>query len=284
MAMTTAGVMASTGMQLKAETSAPAGKIAVQLYTVRNEIEKNLHETLEKVAQIGFKNVETAFWPEHISLDNAISALKSNGLTVCAIHCEIPVEKERDTMMKLAEKYQCETMIWHGWPEDPRYSTEDGIKELADLYNKSMQFAGENGLRFGLHNHWWEFRNNIQGKYPYQILRPLLDDRIFFELDTYWIKVAGLTPSEVIKEFGHKAELLHIKDGPGRYTESLGKDEPEPMTAVGQGTQDFPAIVKAASGYTKWMVVEMDRTESDVFEALELSYNYLLENKLAINP
>lgn len=259
------------------------GKIALQLYTVRREIEKDLMGTLEKVAQIGFKRVETAFWPEHISVKQAAEALKSFGMKVCSIHCELPIGEDRHTMLELAEAYNCNLMIWHGWPEDPRYMSSDGIKELAEIYNEANHFAGENGLQFGLHNHWWEFRNKVDGKYPYQIMRPLLDEDIFFELDTYWVKVAGLDPSKIVSQFANKAPLLHIKDGPARYSASLGKDEPEPMVAVGQGSQDFPAIVAAADGHTQFMVVEMDKTSSDVFKALEDSYQYLIKNKLATN-
>ena len=51
------------------------------------------------------------------------------------------------------------------------------------------------------------------------------------------------------------------------------------MTAVGKGTQNFPAIVQAADGNTEWMVVEMDKTSTDVFIALKESYDYLVNNK-----
>jgi len=277
----TVGALGLTSIAGKAGLRNP-GKIALQLYTVRREIETNLFGTLEKVAGIGFKNVETAFWPENISLKQAADALKSMGLEVCSIHCELPLGVQRHRMLEFAEAYQCDTLIWHGWPEDPRYSTLEGIKQLADVYNEANQFASSNGLKFGLHNHWWEFRNNINGQYPYQVLEPRLEEGIFFELDTYWIKVAGLEPAQIVRKFGQKAPLLHIKDGPARYTDSLGKDEPEPMTAVGQGVQDFPEIVKAADGHTRWMIVEMDRTSADVFKALEDSYRYLVDNNLAI--
>ena len=53
------------------------------------------------------------------------------------------------------------------------------------------------------------------------------------------------------------------------------------MTAVGQGTQNFPAIVQAANGNTEWMVVEMDVVATDVFAAIRDSYDYLVKNKLA---
>jgi sugar phosphate isomerase/epimerase len=259
-----AGLMGSKALLRKPEVDKKKklGKIALQLYTVRREIEKDLYGTLQKVADIGFTYV---------------------GLKVCAVHCEVPVGMERAKFLELAEAYQCDAMIWHGWPEDPRYTSEDGIRKLADIYNESSNFAQQNGLLFGFHNHWWEFRNQINGKYPYQILRPLLDHKIFFELDTYWIKVAGLDPAKIVGEFANKAPLLHIKDGPARYSESLGEDDPDPMTAVGKGAQDFPLVVKAARGNTRWMIVEMDKTTADVFQALAESYRYLIDNKLAID-
>ena len=95
------------------------------------------------------------------------------------------------------------------------------------------------------------------------------------------MKVAGHDPAKIVGEFGKRARLLHIKDGPAKWSDSLPADNPDPMVAVGQGTQDFPSIVKAANGNTEWMVVEMDRTSTDVFIAIEESYDYLIKNKLA---
>jgi hypothetical protein len=74
---------------------------------------------------------------------------------------------------------------------------------------------------------------------------------------------------------------LHIKDGPAKWNDSLADDNPDPMVAVGKGTQNFPAIVKAANGNTEWMIVEMDKTETDIFQALQDSYDYLTKNGMA---
>jgi sugar phosphate isomerase/epimerase len=84
-----------------------------------------------------------------------------------------------------------------------------------------------------------------------------------------------------VREFGKRAPLLHIKDGPARWSDSLAQDNPDPMVAVGKGTQNFPAIVKAANGNTEWMIVEMDKTATDVYDAIQDSYNYLVGNSLA---
>jgi sugar phosphate isomerase/epimerase len=261
------------------ETSTMA-KIGLQLYTVRDQIAKDPAGTLKRVAEVGFHGVETGFWPEGVTVEDAGKLLKDTGLQVFSAHCEIPVGENKSAFLKIADAFQCKRMVWHGWPEDQRYKTKEGIKELTGIYNESARFAKDNGLQFGIHNHWWEFHNKIEDRYAYQILLDELDKDIFFELDTYWLKTAGHDPAKIVGEFGKRAPLLHIKDGPALYTDDLVNDE-TPMTPVGKGSQDFASVVKAADGNTEWMIVEMDRTAGDVFRAIDESYRYLVGNKLA---
>jgi sugar phosphate isomerase/epimerase len=94
-----------------------------------------------------------------------------------------------------------------------------------------------------------------------------IDPEVNFELDTYWVKVAGVDPVSVLKEMGSRARLLHMKDGPG----IKGK----PNVAVGQGVVDVPAILKTAEGSAEWLIVEFDRSATDIMQAVEESYQYL---------
>jgi sugar phosphate isomerase/epimerase len=257
-------------------------KLSVQLYTVRNQIKTDIPGTLKRVKDIGFNYVETAFWPDGISVQQAASYLKDAGLSVSSSHIEIPLGAQKQIFLDTAAAYNCRRMIWHGWPEDKRYSSVEGTKELISIYNDAAAFAKSNGLQFGLHNHWWEYRNKVGGRLVYELLLEGLDKNIFFEVDTYWVKVAGQDPAAIVKKLGSRAQLLHIKDGPAKWNDDLPKDVVDPMTSVGKGTQNFPAIVQAADGNTEWMVVEMDKTAGDVFVALKESYDYLINNKLAI--
>ena len=251
-------------------------KLALQLYTVRDEIKNDFEGTLKRIADIGFKYVETAFWPKDISMQQAAAALKSKGLIVSSCHVALPADDQGQLFIETAKVFGSKNLIWHGWPEDKRYSTLDGTRELIKAYNRAAAFATTNGLHFGLHNHWWEYRNVVGGKPVFEWLLTETDPTIFFEIDTYWVKVAGFTPADVVKRFGKRARFLHIKDGPAVWNEKLTKDEPDPMTAVGKGTQDIPAIVNA-SAYAEFLVVEMDRVSGDVFAAIKDSYNYLHE-------
>jgi sugar phosphate isomerase/epimerase len=260
--------------------SEPA-KIAVQLYSVRKELEKDMKGTLKRIADMGFEAVETAFWSKDISVKLAGRYLKEAGLPVCSAHIELPIGDQKAAFLETAKELGCKKMVWHGWPEDIRYGSLDGTKQLVAIYNEANRFAKANGLQFGIHNHWWEFRNKVGKRFVYEVLLDQLDKDIFFEIDTYWVKVAGHNPADIVKKFGKRAPLLHIKDGSGVWRDSLADDNPDPMVAVGKGTQNFPAIVKAANGNTEWMIVEMDKTTTDVFEALQESYDYLIKNRMA---
>lgn len=281
-ASSAAGVVLTSGLAncKPSEETTTMAKIGLQLYTVRDQIAKDPVGTLKRVSEVGFHGVETGFWPDGMSVEDAGRLLKEAGLKVFSAHCEIPVGDNKSAFLRIADTFQCKRMVWHGWPEDQRYKTKEGIKELTSIYNESARFAKDNGLQFGLHNHWWEFHNKVEDRYAYEVLLDELDKDIFFELDTYWLKTAGHNPAKIVADFGNRAPLLHIKDGPALYSDDLVNDE-TPMTPVGKGSQDFPSIVKAAKGNTEWMIVEMDRTAGDVFEALNESYRYLVGNKLA---
>lgn len=252
----------------------PLPRIGFQLYTVRDAIEADAAAALARVAEMGYTAVETGFWPEGMTLTQASNLLKDAGLSVFSAHIEIPEGAHQAAVLEAAEAYDCDRMVWHGWPEDERYQTMDGIRELADVYNESYAFCQANGLQFGLHNHWWEFEPNADGALPYYELMPLVEPGIFFEIDTYWANVGGLDPAKVVGDWGARAPLLHIKDALVLSTEG-------PMVAAGSGLQDFPAIAAAGRGHTEWMIVEMDDCETDIFKAAAQSLAYLTENGLA---
>jgi sugar phosphate isomerase/epimerase len=254
-------------------------RLSVQLYTIREEIKKDFKGSLKRLADIGFKNAETAFWPESISVKNAADNLKEFGLNVSSCHVDIPTKDNISAILNNAKTYDCKNMIWHGWPEDKRYSSLEGTKELIKIYNEGGKLAKDKGLNFGLHNHWWEYRNEVAGRLVYEILNEELDEDIFFETDIYWVKVAGQDPATIIKKLKNRIRFLHIKDGPAVWNDKLALDNPDPMTPVGQGTQNIPSIVDACTDQVQWMVVEMDKTAIDVFDALKQSFDYMSKFK-----
>jgi sugar phosphate isomerase/epimerase len=249
--------------------------IGLQLYAVRDAIEGDFEGTLERVAGMGYLGVETAFFPEHVTHARAGALCRDLGLTVFAAHVEVPdTDEHKGEMLAIAEAYGCKQMVWHGWPHAGRYHSPEDTRRWAEIYNEANAFARENGLLFGLHNHWWEFEE-IAGHVPFYAILEDLDPEIFFEIDTYWAKTAGCDPAQVVADFGDRVHLLHIKDGPAPVGEAVVE-----QVAVGQGTVDVPGVIRAAGDAVQWAVVEFDACATDMLTAVQESYDYLTQNGL----
>ncbi|OQY36626.1 MAG: hypothetical protein B6243_02585 [Anaerolineaceae bacterium 4572_5.2] len=251
-------------------------QIGLQLYSIRTAIDENFEDSIRKVAAMGYKNIETAFFPEHVSCARAGQLFNELGLNVVSAHCELPSDDlQRDLWLEMAEAYDCKNMIWHGWPRNDRYKSVENTKKWVEIYNEASAFAKANGLRLGLHNHWWEFEE-VDGHIPFYYLLENLDPDIFFEIDIYWAKVAGKDPAKIVADFGDRVSHLHVKDGPARTGETDAMQLP-----AGQGTLNIPAILQAASDKTEWLIVEFDNCATDILKAVQESYRYLAEDVLA---
>lgn len=248
-------------------------QLGLPLYSVREQLPRDFAGTLERIAAMGYAGVETAFFAETIALPVARRQFDALGLTVCAIHSALPLGDQQAAVLRAADVLGCQRIVWHGWPRDPRYDTLDGVRRLAAAYNEAQQVAVAHGLILGIHNHWWECQP-VEGQYPYQVFLAELDPRIIFELDAYWARVAGLDPVAVASELGPRVPLLHLKAGP------LARHEP--MTALGTGALEIPAILHAAGDNLDWAIVELDECATDIFDAVEQSYHYLTSLGLAI--
>lgn len=243
--------------------------IALQLYSVREQLAHDFNGVVERIAQIGYAGVETAGFTS-VKPDEAAALFNRLGLAVPSIHAALHVEANRSEVLDTAAALDCKRIVVP-WIPPEEFATEDQIKRSCERLNQADQIARSHGLSLGYHNHWWEFRQT-NGFYPYQVMLRHLAPAVFFELDTYWIKTGGCDPVQVIGELGARAALIHLKDGSAR--------ESDAMVALGDGTMDIPAIVRAAQDTAAWEMVEIDRCDSDMMQAVEKSYDYLTRGGL----
>jgi len=261
--------------------------IGFQLYTVRYELEKDFDATIRKVAGMGYLGVEMYPLPPSVTAEHAVKVLKDAGLKIFSMHTDLPVGDEREKILKLADVYSCDHIVYPGWPNglsnaDPNlfkhtdaiFDTLDKIKQRADTYSEIADFFTKRDLKFGVHNHWWEFETT-NGVIPFYYFKDHLDS-MFFEIDTYWAKTGGVDPAKAVADFGKLAPFLHIKDGPAKKGSTMFAHVPS-----GQGSMDFPSIVKAGGTNIKWMIVEFDEYAGNIFEGMQASYSYLTKNNLA---
>src|SRR3989304_678864 len=103
-------------------------KIGIQLYTVRKAIEKDFEGPVRKIAEIGYQGIETYTLPESITLQRAGKTFKDLGLKIFSMHSELPIGDKRDLALRMADAYDCDLVLYHGWPEEGKFNTMEGTK------------------------------------------------------------------------------------------------------------------------------------------------------------
>lgn len=242
-------------------------KIGLQLYTVRDAMAKDVPGTLERVAQIGYKEVEFAGYFNH-SPHEIRELLAKNKLTSPSSHVAYPADAaawHKTVDEAKAAGHQYVTIAWT--PDEKR---KDGYKKVADDFNKAGAVAKKAGLQFAYHNHDYELASTGEGPLPLDVLFENTDPALVtFEMDLYWMVHGGADPLAYLKKYPGRVSMVHVKDAKA--------DPQHTMTAVGQGSIDFPKIFAydAAHGaHIKHAFVEHDQPE-DPWASITTSYEYL---------
>ena len=133
--------------------------------------------------------------------------------------------------------------------------TVAGVERCCERFAEAAEALAERGLRFGLHNHWWEYEP-VDGVYPYRLMLERLPHEVFFEVDVYWVQTAAVDPIAVLREMAGRARLLHVKDGPALVG--------QPMVPAGQGSLDIAGIVRANAANSEALIVEFDECATPI--------------------
>lgn len=246
--------------------------VALQLYSLREEAKKSgLVEILKQTARAGYAGVEFAGL-HNVSPKDVRKALDDLGLKACSAHGAAPVG---DNITQIVDQAKEIGYAWHVCGFGSKLLvTEDDCRRSADILQAGAAALEKHGIRVAMHNHWWEFDKKFNGKYPYQILMDSAPD-VCSELDTYWTAVGGADVLSIINSYKSRIPLMHIKDGP------INREQP--MTAVGGGKMDWKAVIGAASDKTtEWLIVELDRCGTDMYEAVCRSCEYLVGNGFGV--
>jgi sugar phosphate isomerase/epimerase len=244
----------------------PSAPISVQLYTLRQEAAADFPSVLERLGRIGFVGVEPAGF-HGLTPRDFRRHVEAAGMTVSSSHIQPPVGDAADEILDAQQEIGSEDVVV-GFLAPEHFADRDHILASADQLNRAHENVKARGMRLGYHNHNWEFSTQIDGHSAHSLLFEKLDPEIFAEIDVYWAQVGGADPVQVVGDLGSRARLLHMKDGPADRAKS-------PMTAAGAGVVDLVGIATAAK-HAAWHIVELDRCETDMFEAVESSYRYLV--------
>jgi len=240
--------------------------IALQLYTIRDFTEKDLPGTLKKVKEIGFNAVELAGMYDKTAPELK-AMLDEVGLTAVSAH--VGIQAFQADMQGTIDAYKTLGCKYIGIPW---LSKEDlpGGENWAQMKESFKEVAAKckaAGITLMYHNHAHEFDKLPCGTYINDALFNELPE-VETEIDTGWVHAVDLCPAEYIRKYAGRCPVVHLKD-----TDKNAKED----RPVGQGTQDMPAITKAAeeSG-AKVLIVELDNAVGITsLEAAKQGFDYL---------
>jgi sugar phosphate isomerase/epimerase len=227
--------------------------IALQLYSLREELSKRFYEVLKEVADLGFDGVEFAgfYGKDSNELREALYRL---GLGIAGVHTPIQafseseIDKTISFNLALGNKY----LIIPGLPPEMTRTKGDWIM-FAETLNNLAKRLKQYGMRIGYHNHWAEF-TPIEGELPWNLIFSRTSEDIVMQIDIGHALRAGLTTDdliEVIKRYRGRAVSVHAKD----YSKIKGYD-----VVIGEGDAKWLDILRALRDYggTEWIIIEQE--------------------------
>lgn len=251
--------------------------LAIQLYTIRDAISDNLEKALEKLAALGFQDLEiygyngTFFGKSRAEFQ---SILKNTGLKVISSHHTTGIlhhekgtilnnwEKSVEDLQFIGSKYMVCSYLF----DEER--TIENYKKLPELFEKCGETTKKSGIQFAYHNHDFEFEKFDENQNVYDfILNQTSSDLVKMELDLYWISKAGLDPLLYFEKYPNRFPLWHLKD--------MKKDTKD-FAEIGNGIIDFKRIFESRekAGLRHWFV-EQDSSDKDIFESIKMSRDYI---------
>jgi sugar phosphate isomerase/epimerase len=239
-------------------------RVAVQLWTVRAECERDLEGTLRRLGELGYDGVEL-FQLHGRSAGEVRTRVDEAGLVVAGRHA--PLESlEADLPQIAADAGVLGTnrvaISWIDpeWLERPH--------EVVDRVRAAAEHAHQAGLRLGFHNHWTEVEP-VEGDRTFlDLLRELPAELLWLELDLGWVWHGGGDPRRELRATAGRCPLVHIKDFADR-----DRDVP-----IGEGVVGYGEVVPAAlQAGAEWLVVEQDEPGDDPFDAVARSLRQVRE-------
>ncbi|CAA9532292.1 MAG: Sugar phosphate isomerases/epimerases [uncultured Thermoleophilia bacterium] len=259
----------------------PGRPVGLQLWTVRERCATDFAGTMEAVAALGLAGVEHVDSLRYGGLPVAEVRRRCDalGLAAAGLHVELDVlEDDLDRVLSDGAELGTDRIVC-SWVRAERRADADAYREMAG----SLEGIGERcraaGRRLLYHHHDFELAPLGDGHgHGLEILRDgTTRELVGFELDVYWLAVAGHDPVEHLRAAGARAPLVHLKDVAAEADAAFphGDGLADRNTEVGTGILDLPAILAASAATAEWYLVEQDFCRADPLESARISLQNL---------
>jgi len=265
----TTGSFALGSILLSANSDSPkkVSNIGLQLYTFRDELAKDVRGTLKQIADLGIKQIESASSNKGhyygLTAREIKQVCSDLGMTLRSGHVHID-DQWNQTIEEAVESGQ-EYLICSTMPS--RGQTADNYKKVAEAFNKAGDDCRKLNIKFGYHNHDYEFESE-NGQVLYDVLLKNTDPNlVHMELDLGWVVVTGKDPLAYFKNFPDRFPLWHLKDMDLKKKSS---------TEFGKGGLPVVEILKhSKQSGMKYLFVEQEEYASSPLESMKLNMEYL---------
>src|SRR4030095_11701712 len=251
-------------------TPDPSELLGVQLYSVKEDMKKDPLATLKQVAAVGYKNVEHANYVNRkfygYSPAEFKKILDDLGLKMPSGHTVMGKQHWDDAKKDFTDawKYTVEDaaivqqqFVISPWLDESLRKTADDIKRYMEVFNKSGELCKKSGMKFGYHNHDFEFSQKFGDETVYDIILKNTDPSLVIQqLDIGNLYNGGATALDVMKKFPGRFQSMHVKD----EIKATSGNEKYESTILGKGIVPVKEVIDLGrkSGGTIHFIVEQE--------------------------
>lgn len=243
------------------------GKIGLQLYSIRDEIEADMEKALYAVAEMGYECVEFAgFFGK--SADEVKKILDGCGLKTASVHQNFrTVLEDTENTLEYMQKIGTEYFVIPGFGED-YHAGGKYFKQTVEELKETARLLKGIGVTLGYHNHYAEFKK-FEGKFLLDLLFENVPE-MTPEIDTAWVNYAGYDPAEYVKKYSGRLKIVHLKD-------YIKTDDALEFKYVGGGCVNVPDVIASAkTAGAEYFIVEQDESKDiSPMESAKKSIEYL---------
>jgi sugar phosphate isomerase/epimerase len=234
--------------------------IALQLWSVREEMNRDFAGTVATVAKIGYAGVELAGYG-NLDARGAKRALDAAGLAVAGMHVGRDLlGRNIEQVIEEAQLLGARHVTCPWWPP-AEYTTAKVCQGIGQQLDAIGAILSNHGLQFSFHNHAAEAKMCGDRMVLEWILGAAKPGHLAAEPDVYWIHAAGGDPARFLREHGARCPLIHLKD----------------ETELGRGPVAFEEVFAAIddAGAAEWLIVEQEKYHHAPLQSVRLCYEQL---------
>lgn len=231
--------------------------LGIQPYTFRVSIKENgLEATLDTIQKMGFTEIEGG-GVQGLPPEQYKKMCSDRGILIPSIGADYAELVKDPQAVADQAKVMGATYVMCAWvPHDGAFTINDAKKAVED-FNAAGKVLHDNGIMLCYHAHGYEFQPYGDGTLLDYIIQNTNPDYVSFEMDTFWIQFGGGDPVGLLKKYGTRWKLVHLKDmKPGTKKDLTGGTDGNNNVPLGQGEVDIKGIIKEAKklGITHYFI------------------------------